>query len=103
MRRNLLVLAIIAVALSLFIATTGCNREQVEAEPPAELPDAAATEPEAEMPTGEEAVSEHPSEHPKADGTETDVPKSEHPSEHPKADATEADDPKPEHPSEHPG
>jgi hypothetical protein len=102
MRRNLLVLAVIAVALSLVIATTGCSRDQVEAE----QPDAAAidaTEPEAELPTGEEAVSEHPSEHPKADGTETDVPKSEHPSEHPKADATEADDPKPEHPSEHPG
>ncbi len=86
MKRNLLVLAIIAVALSLFIATTGCSREQVEAEPPAEQPDAAATdatEPEGEMQTGEEAASDHPAEHPKADATETDKPKSEHPSEHP--------------------
>jgi cytoskeletal protein RodZ len=86
MRRELLVLAIITVALSLVIATTGCSRDQVEAEPPAEQPDAAAidaTEPEAEPPTGEEAASEHPAEHPKADATEADDPKPEHPSEHP--------------------
>jgi len=83
MRRELIVFAIIAVALSLVIATTGCNREQVEAEPPAEQPDAAAidaTEPEGEV---EEAASEHPAEHPNADATETDEPKSEHPSEPP--------------------
>ena len=97
MSRFLLVLAIVAVALSLCIATTGCSGEQTESEPPTEQPDVAtadAVEPEGEMPTGEEAASEHPSEHPTGE---------EAASEHPVEGATETDTPKPEHPSEHPG
>jgi uncharacterized low-complexity protein len=97
MKRVVSVLAVVAGALLLSMATTACNQENAGSEQPAEksaVETTDAAEAEGETPAGEEAASEHPSEHP-----------AEHPAAQPDAKPADPEEPtpKPEHPAEHPG